>query len=61
MLIPEQRGGSFMASGYASNIPLENVAPEPELLPESVCMICKRRPAVKDQTMCATCAKALAG
>ena len=49
-----------MASGYASNIPLENVAPEPELLPEHVCMICKKRRAVDDGT-CAVCAKALAG
>lgn len=48
-----------MANGYASNIPLENVAPEPELLPEDVCLICKRRE-VADDGMCAVCAKALA-
>ena len=49
-----------MANGYASNIPRENVAPEPELLPENVCMICKKRAAHDDGT-CAVCAKALAG
>lgn len=49
-----------MASGYASNIPLENVAPEPELMSEDVCMICKKR-AAGDEGMCTVCAKALAG
>ena len=50
-----------MANGYASNIPLENVAPEPELLPESVCMICKRQPAASAESgMCAGCAEKLA-
>lgn len=47
-----------MAQGYASNIPRENVPPEPDLLPEDVCMICKKRRA-EDDGMCATCAKAL--
>lgn len=56
------RKNVHMANGYASNIPLENVAPEPELLPETVCVICKRR-AAADATshMCGVCAKALAG
>ncbi|HUR67975.1 MAG TPA: hypothetical protein VM370_01925 [Candidatus Thermoplasmatota archaeon] len=50
-----------MANGYASNIPIENASPEPELLPANVCVICKRRPARSgDDGMCATCAKALA-
>lgn len=48
-----------MANGYASNIPRENVAPEPELLPEHVCMICKKRRA-GDDGMCRTCSAALA-
>lgn len=50
-----------MASGYASNIPLENVPPEPELLPENVCVICKRRAAASEDGTCGVCAKALAG
>lgn len=51
-----------MANGYASNIPLENVPEEEPLLPEDVCMICKKRRAVtRAQGTCATCAKALAG
>lgn len=49
-----------MANGYASNIPLENVPPEPELLPEHVCIICKKRRAQSEGT-CATCAAKLAG
>lgn len=48
-----------MANGYSSNIPLENLPPEPELLPETVCMICKKHAAV-DEGMCASCAKKLA-
>jgi hypothetical protein len=48
-----------VANGYASNIPLENVAPEPDLLPANACMICKKRRVVAD-AMCGTCAKALA-
>lgn len=57
--MPEEDEPRVMANGYASNIPLENV-PEPDaLLPEDVCMICKRRRAANDG-MCGTCAKALA-
>ena len=47
-----------MATGYASNIPRENVPEEAPLLAEDVCMICKKRAAHEDG-MCATCAKAL--
>lgn len=50
-----------MANGYASNIPRENVPEEAPLLPEEVCMICKRRRADgNDAGTCAVCAKALA-
>jgi len=48
-----------MASGYASNIPVENAAPEPELMPGNLCIICKRRNALKDAEMCPVCTKAL--
>ena len=49
-----------MANGYASNIPLEDLPEEAPLLPEDVCMICKRREAAKESGMCGVCAKALA-
>lgn len=52
--------GKGMANGYASNIPREEVAPPPPLLPESVCMICKKSDAAEGADMCARCAKALA-
>lgn len=51
---------SAMASGYASNIPLENVAPEPELMPENVCVICKKRAKTGADSLCATCTAKLA-
>lgn len=56
---PMQAPRRSVATGYASNIPRENLPPEPELLPEDVCMICKRRRA-EAEGMCAACAKALA-
>ncbi|HVM44564.1 MAG TPA: hypothetical protein VM582_01415 [Candidatus Thermoplasmatota archaeon] len=49
-----------MANGYASNIPIENAAPEPELLPESVCIICKKRATTGDDGVCASCTAKLA-
>jgi hypothetical protein len=49
-----------MANGYASNIPLEEVAPPPPLLAEGTCIICKRRHAAEGADMCERCAKALA-
>lgn len=48
-----------MATGYASNIPREDLPEEAPLLGENVCMICKHR-AVEHDGMCATCANALA-
>jgi hypothetical protein len=48
-----------MANGYASNIPRENVPEAPPLLPEDVCMICKKRAAAEASGMCGVCAKAL--
>ena len=48
-----------MANGYASNIPRENVPEEAPLMPEELCMICKRR-AAAHEGMCGVCAKALA-
>lgn len=50
-----------MATGYASNIPRENVPEAPPLLPEDVCIICKKRGAAAGGDMCAVCAEALAG
>lgn len=57
--MPEEAPGCAMANGYASNIPLENLPPEPELLSEDVCLICKKRQAVEART-CAACARKLA-
>lgn len=47
-----------MANGYASNIPVENAAPEPELLAPGVCIICKRREAEPGGAFCAKCSSA---
>lgn len=49
-----------MANGYASNIPLENVAPEPELLPDLMCIICKRKARTGEDGVCASCTAKLA-
>lgn len=48
-----------MATGYASNIPRENVPEEPPLMPEHLCVICKKRRAAHEGT-CDACARALA-
>lgn len=49
-----------MASGYASNIPLENVAPEQDLLSENACIICKKRVKTGSDGVCASCTAKLA-
>ena len=49
-----------MASGYASNIPLENVAPEPELMSENACIICKKRAKTGADGVCGSCTAKLA-
>lgn len=56
--VARERNG--MATGYASNIPRENLPEEAVLLDEHVCTICKKRGVERDG-MCAVCAKALAG
>lgn len=60
-LYPRRNDSKAMANGYASNIPLENVAAEPELLPESMCIICKKKARTGDDGVCASCTAKLAG
>lgn len=48
-----------MARGYPE--PKQSEEPVPAILPEGLCIFCKKRPAVEGGYKCATCAQALRG